>query len=116
MCLTRAAAILGIGLVAGAFFMGTVAVHPAAAQLDAPAYMALRQALIRRLQRCLPPFMLVPLPASIGALWLCRPAVSWPLDTLAAALSLVTIGMTVAVNPPLNRRFARWSPEALPAD
>jgi uncharacterized membrane protein len=42
--------------------------------------------------------------------------VSLPLDALGCALSLATIGITVAVNAPLNRHFASWSPDALPRD
>jgi hypothetical protein len=34
MCIAQAADIFGAGLVAGAFFMGAFAVHPAAARLD----------------------------------------------------------------------------------
>lgn len=116
MCIAQAADIFGAGLVAGAFFMGTFAVHPAAARLDASPHIVLRQELIRRLSKVLPPFMLLPIPASIGALTLCRTSVSWPLDALGCALSMATIGITVAVNAPLNRRFARWSPDSLPRD
>jgi hypothetical protein len=29
-------------------------------------------------------------------------------------LSLATVGITVAVSAPLNRRFTRWAPMALP--
>jgi len=116
MCITQAVDIFGTGIVAGAFVMGTVAVHSAAARLDASPHVLLRQELIRRLQRFLPPFMLLPVPTSIAAITLCRTSVSWPLDALGCALSLATIGITVAVNAPLNRRFARWSPDALPRD
>jgi len=45
-----------------------------------------------------------------------RASVSWPLDALGCALSVATVGITVAVNRPLNRSFARWSPDALPRD
>jgi uncharacterized membrane protein len=116
MCITQAVDIFGTGIVADAFVMGTIAVHPAGAKLDAAAHVILRQELIRRLQRFLPPFMLLPLPASIAAIALCRASVLSPLDALGCALSVATIGITAAVNAPLNRRFARWSPDALPRD
>jgi uncharacterized membrane protein len=116
MCITQAADIFGTGIVAGAFVLGTIAVHPAAARLDPSHHIVLRQELIRRLQLFLPPFMLLPIPASIAALTLCRASVLWPLDVLGCALSVTTVGITVAVNGPLNRRFARWSPDALPRD
>src|SRR5215468_5663475 len=116
MCLTQAADIFGTGIVAGAFVMGAIAVHLAFARLDASHQIVLRQEMIRRLQLFLPPFMLLPIPASIAALTLCRASVSRPLDALGCALSLATIGITVAVNAPLNRRFASWSPDALPRD
>jgi uncharacterized membrane protein len=116
MCIVQALNVFATGLVAGAFFMGTVAVHPAMAKLDPASHLLVRQDLIRSLQRFLPPFMLVPIPASIAAPTLCRASVSWPLDALGCALSLATVGITVAVNGPLNRHFARWSPDALPPD
>ena len=116
MCIAQAADIFGTGLVAGAFVMGAFAVHPAAASLDPAPHVLLRQELIRRLSRFLPPFMLLPVPSSLCALGLCRTSVSRPLDALGCALSLATIGITVAVNAPLNRRFASWSPDALPRD
>lgn len=116
MCIAQAADIFGTGIVAGAFAVGTFAVHPAAARLDSSSHMFLRQELIRRLARFLPPFMLLPMPASVGALTLCRASVAWRFDMLGCVLSLATIGITVAVNGPLNRRFARWSPTALPRD
>jgi hypothetical protein len=76
MCITQAADIFGTGIVAGAFVMGAIAVHPAAARLDASPHVILRQELIRRLQRFLPPFMLLPVPASTAAMTLCRMSVS----------------------------------------
>ena len=116
MCLAQAADIFGTGLVAGAFIMGAFAVHPAAAGLDVWPHVALRQELICRLQRFLPPLMLLPIPASIVAPTFCRTSVSWRPDLLGCALSLGTIGITVAVNGPLNRLFASWSPSTLPHD
>ena len=116
MCITQAADIFGTGVVAGAFLMGTIAVHPAFARPDASHHIILRQEMIRRLQLFLPPFMLLPIPASIAALTLCHASVSGRLDALGCALSVATVGITLSVNGPLNRRFARWSPDALPRD
>jgi len=116
MCITQAVDIFGTGIVAGAFVMGAIAVHPAFARLDASHHIVLRQEMIRRLQRFLPPFMLLPIPASIAAMTLCHVSVSWPLDALGCALSVATVGITTAVNGPLNQSFARWSPDALPRD
>ena len=96
--------------------MGTFAVHPAARRLDAAAHLRLRQELIRRLSKFMPAIMFLPVVTSIGAMMLCRSSVLWVLDALGLALSLATIGITVGVNVPLNRRFAGWSPEALPQD
>jgi len=114
MCIAQAADILGTGIVAGAFAIGTFAVHPAAAKLDASSHVLLRQELIRRLSRFLPPFMLLPVVACICALTLCPTSVERRLDAIGCVLSVTTIGITVAVNAPLNRRFARWQPDALP--
>jgi hypothetical protein len=58
LALAQAASAFGTGIVAGAFFTGATAVHPAAASLDASAHVLLRQELIRCLQRFLPPLML----------------------------------------------------------
>lgn len=96
--------------------MGSFAVHPAAARLGASSHVLFRQELIRRLARRMPPLMLLPVLASILAMMLCRTAVRWGFDALSLALSLATIGITAAVNVPLNRRFASWSADALPQD
>src|SRR5215469_14868404 len=116
MCVAQAADIFGTGLVAGAFLMGSFAIHPAAARLGASAQVLLRQELICRLSRWMPPFMLLPVFASIGALTLCRESVLFTLDAVGLALSLATIGITVGVSVPLNRLFAGWSPNKLPQD
>jgi hypothetical protein len=88
MCIVQALNMFATGLVAGAFFMGTFAVHPAAAKLDPASHLVLRQELIRRLSRFLPPFMLLPVPLALGALTLCRTAVSLPVGVVGFALSL----------------------------
>ena len=116
MCVAQAADIFGAGIVAGAFLMGSLAVHPAAAALSASPHVLLRQELIRRLVRWMPPFMLLPVLASVFAMTLCRSSVLWVLDALGLALSLATIGITGAINTPLNRRFVGWSPDPLPRD
>jgi uncharacterized membrane protein len=64
----------------------------------------------------MPPFMLLPVFASIGALTLCRESVLFTLDAVGLTLSLATIGITVGLNGPLNRLFADWSPNKLPQD
>ena len=115
MCVAQAADIFGAGIVAGAFLMGSFAVHPAAARLNTSPHVLLRQELIRRLGRWMPPFMLLPVLASTVAIMLCRTSVFWTLDALGLALSLATIGITIGINAPLNRRFASWSPDALPS-
>jgi uncharacterized membrane protein len=116
MCVAQAAEIFGAGIVAGAFLMGSFAVHPAAASLSAPSHVLLRQELIRRLARWMPLFLFLPVFASVGAMIQCRTSVFWSLDALGLALSLATIGITFGVNVPLNRHFAAWSPDALPQD
>ena len=114
MCVAQVADIFGTGIVAGAFLMGSFAVHPAAARLNASPHVLLRQDLIRRLARWMPPFMLLPVVAAICAMILCKTSVFGALEEMGLALSLVTIGITVGVSAPLNRRFAGWSPDALP--
>ena len=116
MCGAQAADVFGTGVVAGAFVMGSFAIHPAGARLGASAHVLLRQELIRRLARWMPPFMFLPVIASVMAMTLCRTSVISTLDALGLALSLMTIGITVGVNVPLNRRFAARSPDALPHD
>src|SRR5215470_3342116 len=112
MCVAQAADIFGAGVVAGSFVMGSFAIHPAAERLGGSAHVLLRQELIRRLAPWMPPFMILPVLASTVAIMLCRTSVSWTLDALGLALSLATIGITVGINAPLNRRFASWSPDA----
>jgi len=116
MCAAQAADIFGTGVVAGAFVTGSFAIHPAAARLGGSAHVLLRQELIRRLARWMPPFMVLPVFAAIGALTLCRTSVVWTLEAVGLALSLATIGITVGINVPLNRRLAAWSADALPQD
>src|SRR5215469_18419372 len=98
MCIAQAADIFGAGSVAGAFVMGSFAVHPAAAMLAAFPHVLLRQELIRRLARYMAPFMFLPVVASIVAMTLRRNAANLRLDALGLALSLATIGITVAIN------------------
>ena len=62
--------------------MGTFAVHLAAARLNSSPHVVLRQELIRRLSRFMPPIMLLPVGASIAALTLCGTSVLWILDAL----------------------------------
>ena len=96
--------------------MGSFAIHPAAARLAASSHVLLRQELIRRLARLMPPFMFLPVVASVAAMTLCRATVFLAIDALGLAMSLATIGITIGVNVPLNRLFAGWSPDALPSD
>jgi uncharacterized membrane protein len=116
MCLAQAADMFCTGIVAGGFLIGTLAVHPAAAALELPAHLRVRQELIRRLSRFWPPFMLVPIIAVPIAITWCRTVVSVPIDAAGLMLSVATIGITLSINAPLNRRFARWSEDAVPVD
>jgi uncharacterized membrane protein len=114
MCIVQGINIFATALVAGKFFMGTFAVHPAAAKLDPASHLVLRQELIRRLSRFLPPLMVLPIPLALGAQTLCRTSVL--VGVVGFPRSFVTVGITVSANTPLNRRFARWFPAALPSD
>jgi uncharacterized membrane protein len=116
MCLTQAADVFCTGVVAGGFLIGTLAIHPAAEALEVPAHLRLRQELVCRLSRSWPPFMLAPIVAAPLALIWCRTAVSVPVDAAGLVLSAATIGITLAVNAPLNRRLGRWTTDSLPHD
>jgi uncharacterized membrane protein len=116
MCIAQMADILGTGMVAGSFLMGNFAVHPAADRLAASAHVLLRQEMIRRLSRWMPPLMFLPVFAVIAAMTVCRLSVLWMLDVLGLVFSLATIAITVTINAPLNRKFARWSTDTLPED
>jgi hypothetical protein len=116
MRLAQAADAFCTGIVAGGFLIGMLAVHPATDALEAPAHLRMRQELIRRLARLWPPFMLAPIVAVPLALSWCRAAVPVPVDAAGWALSVVTVGVTLGVNAPLNRRFARWTADSLPHD
>ena len=65
MCIAQTADIFGAGLVAGVFLMGTFAVHPAVGSLDTASHLRLRQELIRRLSKFMPPIMFLPVVASV---------------------------------------------------
>ena len=114
ICVTQSVNVFATGLIAGVFVMGTFAVLPAAARLEPTAHVLMRQHLIGRLSWFMPPLMLLPIAASIVALTFCRTTVSLAFDGFGCALSLATISITAAVNGPLSRRFADWSPQALP--
>ena len=116
MCLAQALDIFATGIVAGAFAIGTFAMHPAIGQLEARGHVLFRQELIRRLSRFLPPFMLLPLVAAPAAIIWCRASVVASVDAVGFVLSVLTVAVTVFVNAPLNRRFASWAPEALRSD
>jgi len=116
ICIAQAADIFGAGLVAGALVVSAFAVLPAAGCLDPSTHVLFRQRLIRKLSTLMPPLMELPVAASIAALALCRASVKWPLEGLGCALSSTTIGITVVVNGRLSRRFALWTPDALPGD
>ena len=64
ICVAQAADIFGTGVVAGAFLMGSFAIHPAAAQLSGSSSVLLRQELIRRRARWSRSFMFLPVLAS----------------------------------------------------
>lgn len=96
--------------------MGSFAVHPAAATLGASPHVLLRQELIRRLSKYMPLLMLLPVITSVGAMVLCKTSVFRVPDAIGLALSLATVGITVGVHVPLNRRLAGWLPVALPQD
>jgi len=114
MCIFQAAAIFGTGLVAGIFAMGTFAVHPAVFALDRAAHLSFRHQMNRRLARFMPPIMLLTVAAFIADLMLCPPSMARPLDLLATWFAVATLVITILINGPLNRRFARWTPDALP--
>jgi uncharacterized membrane protein len=116
MRMVQAVEVFATGLITGIFVMSAFAVLPAAAKLDDSAHVLMRQHLTRPLSRFMPPLLLLPIAASIGAVTLCRTSVSLLLDTFACFLSLATVAITVGVNGPLSRQFARWNSEALPRD
>jgi len=105
MCVAQAADIFGTGVVAGAFLMGSFAIHPAAARLGASAQVLFRQELICRLSRWMPSFMLLPVFAAIGALTLCRTSVPWTLD--AVGLTPITPKKKVVfITPEIAETYA----------
>lgn len=116
ICIVQAVEVFATGLVAGIFAMSAFGVLPAAAKLDTSAHILMRQHLGRPLSKFMPPLMLIPIAASIGAVTICRTSVSSALDEFACFLSLATVAITVVVNGRLSRHFARWKCEALPRD
>jgi uncharacterized membrane protein len=107
---------LGTGILAGALLMSTLGLRPAAAMLEAAQQVFLRQQLIQRLSKLMPPFMLLPIAASSVILVFHGTSGDWPIAAAGWAFSVSTVGITVIVNVPLNRRFARWSSSEFPED
>ena len=116
MGLAQAVDVFATGLIAGILAMGTFAVLPAAAKLDARAHVLVRKRLIDRLAMFMPPLMFLPVPASAIGLTQCRAPVSLLFGGISLALSLATIAITVVVNAPLSRRLALWTPDPLPSN
>jgi len=114
-CIAQMVDVFATGLVAGAFAIGTFAMHPASAQLDPASHLIFRQEVIRRLSRFLPPFMLAPLVAVPFAMTFCRSSIAVSFDAVGFVLSVTTVGITVFFNAPLNQRFTKWTPDALPS-
>lgn len=116
MCIAQTVDIFATGLVAGALVISRLAIQPAAERLDPSAHLVFRQQLIHRLSKLMPPLMLLPILACIGAIAFCQASVFWPIDVFGGVLSLATITITVAVSSPLNWRFAQWSSVAPPSN
>jgi len=118
MQLAQSLTVLGTGLLAGIFLMGSVAIRPAAAALEPDAHLLLRQQLIRR--RAFMPWLMVftvaASAASTVALWPSLVPVQRFAQVVVVLLALTTLGITLAVNVPLNRRFLRWTVTTIPSD
>jgi uncharacterized membrane protein len=96
--------------------MSTLGVRPAAAMLHLAQQVLLRQGLIHRVAKPIPLFILLPIVASGVVLVSQRGSGAWPIVVRGWVFSFYTAAITVFVNVPLNRRFTRWSPSALPLD
>jgi uncharacterized membrane protein len=100
-----AAAAVGSGLIAGLFFVFSVAIMPALARVPGPAAIALMQAINVVIVRT--PFLLVFLGTALVGVVLAV-LVPDPLRILAAACYLIGgIGVTAAANVPLNNALDR---------
>ena len=102
------------GLVAGALLMGTLGVRPAAGRLDASEHVLFCRQLIHRLSKLMAPLILISVITSCILLPL-SPG-DWPVQTAGCLFSVATVGITLIVHAPLNRRFMRWFPNAPPPD
>ena len=106
----------GAGILAGVLFLSALGLRPAAAILDPPQQILLRQQLIRHLRKLMTPFMLLPVVASGMALVLQTTSGAWSVQAAGFVFSVLTVVVTVFVNVPLNWRFTGWSSTELPTD
>ena len=105
----------GTGILSGVLWMSALGLGPASAVLGPAQQVVLRQQLIKRLRILMTPFMLLPIVTS-GTLLALN---GKPRRVVVAAgfiSSVAAVAVTIFVNVPLNRRFARWSAKNLPAD
>ena len=114
MIVAQAFAILGTGLLAGIFLMGTIGIRPAADNLEATPHLLLRQHLIRRLSKFMPWLMVFAIAASALAVWQADAPLLRFYRIVECLLSLAILVITIVVNVPVNNRFLNWTPATLP--
>lgn len=116
MILVQGFAILGTGLLAGIFLMGTMGMRPATAILEAVPHVLLRQQLIQRLSKFMPWLMVFTITASAFAILQSDVPLQRFYRLIEFVLSILMLAITIVVNVPLNKRFLSWTPETLPSD
>jgi uncharacterized membrane protein len=104
------------GLLAGAFFLGTVVIEPSVEGLPVEQHFLFRQQMISRMERLVPPLMggAIIFPLLTGLVF----ETGWTRLLLLSGcgLSLASLILTLMVNRPINLRFLHWSAAAPPVD
>ena len=107
-------AVTVIGLMAG-IMLGVALTQQTARQLSAECWTARQNCSDRLFRKIMPTTFILILLASLSAIVVLHPAAKlWMGVSLIASLLVIVI--TMAVEVPLNNKFARWEPEKIPDD
>ena len=107
-------AVTAIGLMAG-IMLGVALAQQTAQLLSAECWTARQKCSDRLFRKIMPPTFILILLASLSAIVVLHHAAKlWMGLSLFASL-LVTV-ITMALEVPLNNKFARWEPEKIPED
>jgi hypothetical protein len=102
-------------LLAGAFLLGTAGLRRAVGRLEGPVQIRMRQAVIPPFRHLLLPMMLLAV-AATGSAASFHAERSTAAGWVAFLLTCTVLGITIAINAPVNRQILSWSAETPPSD